>query len=637
MASVSVTGGVLTVSDGAFTFLPTAEEVYAVVFEGTSLLRGIPIDSEAFLATGLDFSPYPADPVVRLDVAHVAGQPHVSCCLVAKATSCAAPVACRDGTLLDYAIESGTWVPLPMGAIDAAKTFLSRTGVPTFGPLTLAQYLRILRIDDLPLTVQDCTADALSAANVARHVPGTLPSGFKGNLYPYQAAGFHWLSFMSRNDLGAIIADEMGLGKTVQVVCLLLESAATGRGPSLVVTPATLLENWRRELFRFAPTLRVLVHGGQRRTGLPSGFAGFDVVVASFETAVADISLLRNLRWDILVVDEAQAIKNPQARRSVQLRTLSRRCTVAVTGTPVENRLSDLWSIADFAIPSLLGSLPDFQRRHPDTLAGAALVEPLVSPVILRRTVAEVAGDLPPRVDIPQPLEMDPESAAVYESLRVAAAAQTGGAALSSLVALRMFCTHPWLRDQFTHVADAAACSVKLRRLFEIVEEIVLSGGKALVFTSYQAAIDLIVTEVARRFEIPTDFIDGRVAVPDRQPKVDAFAAHAGPALLALNPKAAGTGLNITAANHVIHYNLEWNPAVEDQASARAHRRGQTRAVTVHRLFYVNTVEDVISDRMLRKRELARAAVVGTDGNEHDVEDIIRAFRVSPVSPPLGA
>jgi SNF2 family DNA or RNA helicase len=200
-----------------------------------------------------------------------------------------------------------------------------------------------------------------------------------------------------------------------------------------------------------------------------------------------------------------------------------------------------------------------------------------------------------------------------------------------------MFCAHPWLQNQFTSVADATACSVKLRRLFEILEEIVLSGGKALVFTSYQAAVDLIVTEVARRFQIPTDFIDGRVPVCDRQPKVDAFAKWEGPALLALNPKAAGTGLNITAANHVIHYNLEWNPAVEDQASARAHRRGQTRPVTVHRLFYVNTVEDVISERMIRKRELAKAAVVGTDGSEHDVDDLIRAIRVSPVSAKSGA
>ena len=555
MSAVSVKGGVITVSDRDTAFAPRAEEIYAVVFEGETSLRTVPVDKAAFTATGLDFSAFPADPVVRLEVEYPDGQPHLSCRLIARATSFHAGVAIQDGNLLDYSIASGRWVPLPLGTLEAAKSFLSGTGILAFGPITLAQYLKILRIDDIPLTVEDCTEDALSASNVAKNVTGSLPSGFKGTLYPYQLDGFHWLSFMSRNDLGAIIADEMGLGKTVQVVCLLLESVETRRCLNMVVAPATLLENWRREILKFAPSLRVLIHSGPRRVGLTSGFQEFDVVLSSFETAVADISLLRNICWDILVVDEAQGIKNPQAKRAIQLRTLKRRCTVAVTGTPVENCLTDLWSIADFAIPSLLGPLPEFQRRHPDTITGATGVEPLVSPVLLRRTVSQVAGDLPPRVDIPQPLEMDPESAAVYESLRAAAVAAGGGVALSSLVTLRMFCTHPWLQNQFTTLADATACSVKLRRLFEILEEIVLSGGKALVFTSYQAAIDLIVTEVARRFQIPTDFIDGRVPVCDRQTKVDVFAKWEGPALLALNPRAAGTGLNITAANHVIHYN----------------------------------------------------------------------------------
>jgi SNF2 family DNA or RNA helicase len=631
MSTVSFNGGVLNVKDGTRMFHPTAEEVYAVVFENAAAIRGIHVSKDAFVATGLDYSAYPGDPVVQLTVDNIDNQPKVTCRLVAKATSFVAETPCHNGIMFDYAIHSGRWVPLPIGTLDAAREFLSRANIQAFGPLTLAQYLRVLRIDDLPITVEDCTGDALSASNVAKHTPGNLPATFNGTLYPYQSAGFHWLSFMSRNDLGAIIADEMGLGKTVQVICLLLESVMTARGPNLIVGPATILENWRRELHRFGPSLRVLVHSGPRRTGMPSGFSGVDVVLASFETTVADISLFRNLTWDILVLDEAQGIKNPQTKRSIQLRTLNRRCTVAVTGTPIENHLSDLWSIADFAVPSLLGSLSDFQRRHPDTLDGAALLEPLVSPVILRRTVADVGGDLPPRVDIPQPLEMDPASAEVYETLRTATNT-TAGAALTSLMALRMFCTHPWLQKQFTQVADAASCSVKLRRLFEIVEEIVLSDGKALVFTSYQGAIDLIVSEVATRFQIPTTFIDGRVPVPDRQPKVDAFAATTGPSLLVLNPKAAGTGINITAANHVIHYNLEWNPAVEDQASARAHRRGQTRAVTIHRLFYINTVEDVINDRMIRKRAIAKTAVVGTDGEEQDVEEIIRALRVSPVN-----
>jgi SNF2 family DNA or RNA helicase len=230
--------------------------------------------------------------------------------------------------------------------------------------------------------------------------------------------------------------------------------------------------------------------------------------------------------------------------------------------------------------------------------------------------VAEVAGDLPERIDIPQPLQLDAQSAQAYEAIRAAAASEhSKGAGLAVLQKLRMFCTHPWLTHNFNEVADVCECSVKMTRLFEIIEEIVEGNGKAIVFTSYSGSVDLIRTEISTRFGIFTDAIDGRTAIPERQIKVDVFSAHKSSAVLVLNPKAAGVGLNITAANHVIHFNLEWNPAVEDQASARAHRRGQTRAVTVHRLFYADTVEEIINDRMQRKRDLASAAIVGTDGH----------------------
>jgi SNF2 family DNA or RNA helicase len=194
-----------------------------------------------------------------------------------------------------------------------------------------------------------------------------------------------------------------------------------------------------------------------------------------------------------------------------------------------------------------------------------------------------------------------------------------------------MFCTHPWLTGQFQDVSDAGLCSPKFSRLLEVIDEIITSRGKAIIFTSFQKSVDLIVGELASRFGIPTDYIDGRVPVPMRQQNVDTFTNHKASAVLVLNPRAAGTGLNITAANHVIHFNPEWNPAVEDQASARSYRRGQTHAVTVHHFFYVSTVEEVINDRMQRKRDLAGAAVVGTDGRQQEVEDILRALRISPV------
>ena len=619
------------ISNAQHVLSPLAEEIYSVVFEGREMIRDTRVTKADFLATGVQFSQYAADPLLVLEVEVKNGGPTIVCRMAAREGTSEADVAHDGEKLLDYALGAGRWMPLPSGAVDETMSFLREAGVQSFGFLTLLQYMHILRQPARGVTVEDRTERALSASIVATELAGTAPASLVGKLYPYQLAGFRWLSFMARNGIGGVIADEMGLGKTVQVICLLLEATEQGRGPNLVVSPATLLENWRRELARFAPGLRVLVHSGSHRTGLPDELRRQDVVISSFETAVADISLLRNLQWNILVVDEAQGIKNPDARRTLQLKTLPRHCAIAVTGTPVENRLKDLWSITDFVLPSLLGPLSEFERRHPDTVSGATLLEPVVTPLILRRLVTEVAGDLPKRIDIPQPLVMDESSATAYETIRAAAAMQGAGAGLAALTSLRRFSTHPWLADQFRYIADPAECSVKLQRLIEIIDEIAGSKCKALIFTSYQESVDLLVAAISRRFGIPTDFIDGRVPVPQRQIKVDEFTAQKTSAVLVLNPRAAGTGLNITAANHVVHFNPEWNPAVEDQASARVYRRGQTKTVTVHQLFYVNTVEDVIQDRMQRKRDMAAAAIIGTDGREQEVDDLLRALRMSPV------
>lgn len=632
--SVTLTNGrFFQISDGHHVVSPLAEEIYSVVFEGSKAIQGVPVCKADFLATGVQFSQYAAEPLLVLEVEAQQGEPTIVCRMVAREGVSEADVAHDGEKLLDYALGGGRWMPLPSGAVDDTRGFLREAGVQSFGILTLLQYMHILRLPAKSLTLEDRTAKALSASTVATELEGSVPASLVGKLYPYQLDGFRWLSFMARAGIGGVIADEMGLGKTVQVICLLLEATEQGRGPNLVVSPATLLENWRRELARFAPRLRVLVQSGSRRTGHPDELRRQDVVISSFETAVADISLLRNLRWNIFVVDEAQGIKNPEARRTLQLKTLPRQCAIAVTGTPVENRLKDLWSITDFVLPGLLGPLREFERRHPDTVSGAGLLEPVVTPLILRRMVSEVAGDLPERIDIPQPLLMDEASATAYESIRAAAAANGAGAGLAALSSLRMFSTHPWLVDRFRNLADPSECSVKMQRLCEIIDEMTDSAGKALIFTSYQESIDLLVAAIVGRFAIPTDFIDGRVPVPQRQIKVDQFTAEKASAVLVLNPRAAGTGLNITAANHVIHFNPEWNPAVEDQASARAYRRGQKKAVTVHYLFYVNTVEEVIHERMQRKRDLAAAAIVGTDGRDQEVDDLLRAFRISPVLP----
>lgn len=631
--SVRFDGRIFEVSDGLNTFLPSAAEIYSVVFAEARSLRGVPVSSDEFEASGIKFSEYVADPVISLESRIGPEGTGVRCVFRAKRGSIEVEVGGNETGPCDYAVGNGLWMPLPQDASAEARQILANAGVKTFGQITLAQYMKLCRSTGSGVTIEDRTANTLAAGSLAPSLTGQVPAGLNGKLYGYQLDGFRWLSFMVQNGLGAIIADEMGLGKTVQVICLLLQEKARSTSPNLVIATTTLLENWRREIARFAPSLRVLVHSGPRRTGYPADLLKHDVLVCSFDTAVADISLLRNVRWNLVIADEAQNIKNPDAKRTIQLKRIPRSCAIAVTGTPVENQLQDLWSITDFVLPSLLGTLGEFERRHPDTTSGAALLEPVISPVLLRRTVAEVAGDLPERIYISQPLQLDADCVQAYEEIRAEAlASHPKGGALAALQNLRMFCTHPWLTNQFQDIRDPADCSPKLKRLFEIMEEIVSCEGKALIFTSYSESLDLIQAEIAQRFQIPSHIIDGRVAIPERQRIVDAFSAHQSSAVLVLNPKAAGVGLNITAANHVIHFNLEWNPAVEDQASARAHRRGQTRPVTIHRLFYSGTVEEVIDERMQRKRELADTAIVGTDGQENDVDDILRALKMSPAS-----
>mgnify|MGYP001206757698 CR=1 FL=1 len=430
--------------------------------------------------------------------------------------------------------------------------------------------------------------------------------------------------------LGCILADEMGLGKTLQVISLAVSEIQAGRSRILIIAPATLLENWRREFLKFAPLTKTLVHRGAERTAFKSDLLSAQVIITSYDTIIRDIPLFKAIEWDVIALDEAQAIKNPDAKRTDFVKQLCRRCAVAITGTPVENRLTDLWSLMDFALPDYLGSRADFERRFENTPEHAEWLEPLVTPVMLRRRVADVAQDLPERIEVPQVVELDPVAVSQYDQLRREISEQYGvTASLVSLTKLRMYCTHPNL--VLTPVTDPASVSSKYQRMLEILEEVFSCNEKVLIFSSYSEMIDLLLHDVQKRFSgVYSDWIDGRVEVPSRQPKVDRFSEAGGPGFLVLNPKAARTGLNITAANHVIHYNLEWNPAIEDQASARAYRRGQDKPVTIHRLFFADTVEEIINERVERKRELVRSAVVGTEGESDDYEDIMRALSVTP-------
>ncbi len=526
---------------------------------------------------------------------------------------------------IDQTINNGTWYPLDV-SLQEALDALDEKGIQVPGKINVGQMIWLKGKDRLDIPVFDSTSiEQIDAAD-----DGFILPEVNAELFPYQKSGVRFLSHISDESLGCILADEMGLGKTLQIISLLAIEKKMGRGPNLVICPATLLENWRRELHRFAPQLSILIHAGAHRTGQPAIFNGFDVVVASYETAIRDEILLSSTGWNVVTLDEAQNIKNPDAQRTRAVKQIPRRNSVAVTGTPVENRLTDLWSIADFALPGLLGDRNSFEASFYNNEADASLLAPLVAPILLRRRILEVAKDLPPRIDIDQALTLTPDMASGYERIRNEIMAQYGGrGSLVAIGKLRQFCAHPDLVEPGNRMPVDE--NPKYRRLLEVLEEIFEAGEKVLIFTSYLDMSDLITSDLPKRFpHLWVRSIDGRVPVEMRQPMIDDFSNHKGPGAFVLNPIAAGTGLNITAANHVIHYNPEWNPALEDQASARAYRRTQTRPVTVHHFFYADTVEDVIMARLLTKRGIAREAVTGHEGDE-DSLSIARAMEVSPL------
>ena len=609
--------------DGKVT-VPGADAIYGCVFERKKIEAddGTAIPSPE-KSTDLEFSRYP----LRLSVAIISSlgdRLGVRLALIGKHQDAQHDISELLIHPVDHIIRDQKWFPVLPGQIDSVRARLTELGIQDGKNLRLQQYLELAHGENEDLTVE-VEAERIQLEPYAIETPL-----FKGTLYPYQKDGFRWLSLIAEEHIGGILADEMGLGKTVQVIALFAREKARGKGPFLVIAPATLLENWRREIVRFAPELSVYTHRGPDRTGFPSYLRDRDVVLVSYGTIIRDQFLFEMIEWRAVVLDEAQAIKNPEAKRTEAVKKLPRDISIAMTGTPVENRLTDLWSITDFALPGYLGSLDDFEERFPSDQDGASLLEPVVAPIMLRRRVSQVADDLPERIDVPQVIGMDAASSQEYEAVRKKTAQEyESNAGLVALNRLRMFCTHPFLVNDRT--GDPARYSAKYRRLVEILEEIFQNGRKVLIFTSFLKMSDILSEDLRERFGIFVKQIDGRTDQEARQPVIDSFSSIDQPAALVLNPRAAGTGLNITAANHVIHYNPEWNPAIEDQASARAYRRGQDRPVTVHRLYFADTIEDVMSDRLHRKRTIADAALIGAEGDKEDYGDMMEALRRSPV------
>jgi len=455
------------------------------------------------------------------------------------------------------------------------------------------------------------------------------PPAFHGDLRPYQQRGLAWLSFLSRHGLGACLADDMGLGKTIQMIALWLHERQAGKcpGPTLLVVPMSLVGNWQRELQRFAPSLRVMVHHGlERLTGQDfiRETAGHDVVISTYGLTHRDYDHLAGVVWHRIALDEAQNIKNPAAKQSVALRSLQCVQRVALTGTPVENRLSELWSILDFLNPGYLGNAHDFRHRfalpieryHDDNRAQR--LRHLIRPFILRRRKDDpsIQLDLPEKMEMKVYCNLTREQAALYEAIvremlsqiELAGGIQRRGLILATLVKLKQVCNHPthFLSDG----SDLPHRSGKCDRIVEMLEEVLAEGHRALVFTQFREMGGLLEKLLEDSLGCSVLFLHGGTSQKNREMMIDQFQNPSGESpVFILSLKAGGFGLNLTAANHVFHFDRWWNPAVEDQASSRAHRIGQDKAVQIHKFVCVGTLEERIDTLIEHKRNIAENIV----------------------------
>lgn len=483
------------------------------------------------------------------------------------------------------------------------------------------------------------------------------PKRFQGSLRPYQLAGLSWLAFLDRYGLGACLADDMGLGKTIQLIALLQherEKAPEGErvGPTLLVCPMSVLGNWHRELTRFAPELNVHVHHGLDRPHgdkLMATVAKSDVMITTYALVARDKESLEKVDWRRVALDEAQHIKNPPTKQTASIRALKAGHRIALTGTPVENRLTELWSIMEFCTPGYLGPMAEFRRRfavpierHRDK-ERAERLRGLVRPFILRRlkTDAKVISDLPPLVESRQHVPLTGEQASLYDKVVDEMLAKVDraeglrrrGLVLSALVKLKQICNHPahYLRESTSpevvteeaavEAAESAADmpievstdgrplsarSGKSIRLMQMLEEVVAAGDRALIFTQYRQMGHLLVAMIRRELDVESLFLHGGTPQNKRDQLVARFQDPEGTApIFVLSLKAGGVGLNLTAANHVFHYDRWWNPAVENQATDRAFRIGQLRTVHVHKMISAGTLEERIDQMIEQKTELA--------------------------------
>lgn len=532
---------------------------------------------------------------------------------------------------------NGEWIALQPTDVKAAQTILDHSyqteelSVEDALRLKIGETQTLAKLPVVQFEASGVLQELLNHLTNNEGVkPIEQPEGFKGTLRPYQGRGVGWLAFLEKWGLGACLADDMGLGKTLQLLGFLLYLKSENQliNPTLIVCPTSVINNWEKEAQKFAPSLSVLVHHGSERKSGKTFFKlaeNKNIIITSYSLIYRDLKTLETVPWQGIVLDEAQNIKNSQAKQSQALRQLSAGFRIALTGTPVENRLTELWSILDFLNPNFLGTKPFFQKRFATPIekygdqTSLQLLRSLVRPFILRRlkTDKTIIQDLPEKQEMTVFCGLSKEQAKLYQSvvdqsleaINEAEGIQRHGLILTLLMKLKQICNHP---DHFNKEKQLtnSQTSGKLLRLEEMLEELIEEGDHALIFTQFAEWGNLLKPYLEKKFKQEVFFLYGATSREQRQAMVDQFQNDPNaPQIFILSLKAGGTGLNLTRANHVFHIDRWWNPAVENQATDRAFRIGQKQNVQVHKFVCSGTLEEKINDIIESKQQLAEQTV----------------------------
>jgi SNF2 family DNA or RNA helicase len=536
----------------------------------------------------------------------------------------------------------GQWVELRPEDVEAAIEFFKHKHGS--GEMTLGEAMQLglgagvegvetkVGLPVVEVKAEGWLEDMLSGLSEGLKItPVKTPRTFHGNLRPYQAKGVSWLAYLTKFGFGACLADDMGLGKTIQLIALLLHEREGKRekkpAPTLLISPMSVVGNWQREVERFAPSLRVMVHhGADRITGknFVRDAKKHDLVISTYALAHRDEETLSTVQWRHVVLDEAQNIKNPAAKQTQAIKKIKAEYRIALTGTPVENRLSELWSIMDFLNPRYLKSAEHFRTNFALPIEKyrnkerAEILRRIIQPFVLRRvkTDPSVIRDLPEKMEMKVYYNLTREQASLYEAvvaemldkIAVSKGIERKGLVLATLMKLKQICNHPalFLQDG----SPLLGRSGKLTRLEEMLEEVLAEGDKALIFTQFAGMGVMVRHYLQEKLGCETLFLHGGTPKKQRDAMIQRFQNdHYGPPLFVLSLKAGGFGLNLTAANHVFHFDRWWNPAVENQATDRVFRIGQKKNVQVHKFVCIGTLEERIDQMLEQKKELAESII----------------------------